>query len=105
MKTLLPFLMLFVFSASTGASNPGASHVEGQANLPVEVGHLVDRIVDCNHWLGEPPYDEARANAIKAAVVKLRCDALAEEKAAMLRKHSGDPAVIRAVRQADGTVL
>jgi len=66
---------------------------------------LVDRIVDCNHWLGEPPYDSKRAKEIESAVTELRCNELTQDKSGVLRKHHGNQAVERAIHKAEETVL
>lgn len=66
-------------------------------DLPAEVAELVHRVVDCNHWGGEEGYDDQRAAEIDAAMTALRCDALAEDEAAMRLRHAASPAVPRAL--------
>src|SRR5262245_44804516 len=48
-----------------------------KADQPIPVAALIDRIVDCNHWRGEEPYDAERAKEIEAAISSLRCKDLA----------------------------
>lgn len=54
-----------------------------QKGMPPAVADLISRIVGCNHWQGEEPYDSERAAQIKRAISELRCASLdADESAA-----------------------
>ena len=68
--------------------------------LPPEVGALIHRIVDCNHWGGEEGYDEARTAEIVAAMDSLSCDVLDHDEAALRQRYGASPTVIRALDKA-----
>jgi len=61
---------------------------------------LIDRIISCNHWSGESPYDADRAKEINAALSELRCSRLKNDEAAILSKYGADSAVKRAISAA-----
>ncbi|MCW5746449.1 MAG: hypothetical protein KIT36_09645 [Alphaproteobacteria bacterium] len=68
--------------------------------LPRDASALVYRIVGCNHWGGEEPYDDARKAEIDKAMRELDCDRLDRDEADLRRRHAGDPAVLKALDQA-----
>jgi hypothetical protein len=61
---------------------------------PKDVAAFVERRADCNHWLGEVPYDRARAAEIDRAVRELRCGDLENEEAELRRRYCQHPAVL-----------
>ena len=77
---------------------------ELKKNQPRPVAALIDRIVDCNHWLGESPHDENRAREIKQVVSELRCSELNKDEAALLKKYL-NPKVKKAINMAKDMVL
>lgn len=87
MKPLMVGLMLAA-TASTAQADSVSDLKKGQ---PKEVADLIDRIVGCNHWSGEEPYDAQRRQEIEKAVGDLRCnDLMADE--AMIRKRNSSKA-------------
>jgi hypothetical protein len=57
---------------------------------PEDVVAFIERMVECNHWGGEEPYDKERAEQIRQAVEKARCDSLDSEEQALERKYKGN---------------
>ena len=72
-------------------------------SLPKEVTALTERIVGCNHWLGETPYDAERSKEIKKAIKELRCSSLVKDEARILKRYGADPAIQQAIAEAKET--
>ena len=68
--------------------------------LPADASALIYRIVDCNHWGGEEPYDAARKAEIEAAMNKLDCNNLSRDEAILRRRYGANRAVIEAFDKA-----
>jgi hypothetical protein len=68
-----------------------------KAGQPTPVIDLIDRIVDCDHWSGEEPYNAERREEIRKAITELRCDSLETDEEALLRKFKGDENVRKAI--------
>ena len=71
-----------------------------QKDVPQEVAALIHRIVECNYWAGEEPYDKKRAAHIQRAVKKLRCDQLDRDEQRLQRKYGSKPKVLKALADA-----
>lgn len=71
--------------ASPAAKDPVDRLKEG---MPAPVAALIDRMVQCQHWAGEEPYDEARRREIAQAVRQLRCDSLEQDERRLLKVHA-----------------
>lgn len=56
-----------------------------QRGMPPVIADLISRIVSCNHWQGEEPYDAKRAAEIAHAISSLRCTSLAADESAALQ--------------------
>jgi cytochrome c556 len=67
---------------------------------PKDVAQLIDRFAGCNHWSGEEPYDAERKKEIAQAMVDLRCERLAADEAAAIKRYAKQPKTIRALKQA-----
>jgi hypothetical protein len=67
---------------------------------PEDVVALIERIVECNHWGGEVPYDKERAEWIKEAVERARCANLDSAEQTMERKYIGNKKVLKAIKKA-----
>ncbi len=61
---------------------------EMQLGLPKDVGGLIQRIIECNHWAGEDGYDLQRRMHIEAMWNSLSCDSIDEDKEDLLVKHA-----------------
>jgi hypothetical protein len=86
-----------LFIACPAGASPDDPVEALKKNQPPPVAALIDRIVDCNHWMGEPPYDAQRAKEIQRAVSALRCNRLDKDESAILKKHRSDPEVKKAI--------
>ncbi len=92
------FIGLMLITAFAGAeADPLASLKKGQ---PREVVALIDRLVGCNHWGGEEPYDTDRKEEIAKALKELRCDAVEKDEAIALKRYAKKLSVLDALKQA-----
>lgn len=82
-----------------------AQITELQKGMPATVAGLIARIVYCNHWSGEEPYDADRAKQIQNAVSELKCDSLSADEAVALKKYGQEPGVRRAITKAGDVYL
>ena len=91
--------LVLCFTAISYASDkdPGA---ELKQNQPPAVAALIDRIISCNHWSGESPYDADRAKEINSALSELRCAQLKDDETNILNKFQANPAVKKAISTA-----
>ncbi len=69
-------------------------------DLPADAKALVYRIVDCNHWLGEEPYDAERRKEIERAIAELGCGRLDRDEAALRQRYANRQRVIEAFDRA-----
>ena len=76
-----------------------------QAGMPSPIAVLISRIVDCNHWQGEEPYDSERAAQIQKAIVELSCTSLGTDEKAALRSFGRMPGVRNAITAAKKVYL
>jgi hypothetical protein len=67
---------------------------------PEDVVAFIERMVERNHWGGEEPYDKERAEQVRKAVDKARCDSLDSEEQALKRKYKGNKKVLDAIGKA-----
>lgn len=87
--------ILLVVAAKTFAADDALTTLkEGQ---PAPVIDLINRIVDCNHWSGEEPYNAERREEIRKAITELRCSALKVDEEALLKKFNGNEKVRKAI--------
>ena len=68
----------------------------GANGVPAEVQAFIERREGCEHWAGEPDYDEARRKQIEDAVKEL-CPGIDTQLAALRKRFAKDPAVIAAL--------
>lgn len=74
------------------------------AGYPADVADFLERVVECNHWAGEEPYDENRKREINQAVTELNCDALVADESVIKGHYRNDSAVLEAIEKAKGMV-
>jgi len=75
-----------------------------KADMPAPVARLMDRMVECQHWAGEEPYDRQRRAEISRAVKRLRCDQLEQDESRITKQHADNPLVkqrLDAIRDGD----
>jgi hypothetical protein len=94
---LVCFLAFVALPCLAVSDDPLADLKNGQ---PKDVAALIDRIVECNHWSGEEPYDAERRKEIQDALADLKCDRLAADEARALKRHANNPTAIRAIKEA-----
>jgi hypothetical protein len=71
-------------------------------DIPADVVSVIDRLVMCNHWSDETPYDNERARQIEAAVTQLRCDTVEADASTLERQYGPNSASAHALEQARG---
>jgi len=64
-------------------------------SAPDDVEAFVVRQASCNHFLGEPPFNEERAAFLDRTIRELRCDKLTQEEEQLRRVHRDNPAALR----------
>jgi hypothetical protein len=98
--------VVVLFAAVLGLAAPGwADKLQDDldkltAGLPKDVAAVLTRRVACNHWMGEEPYDKARAREIERAIRQNKCDSLAGDEAALRKRYADDPKVTKALDEA-----
>jgi hypothetical protein len=107
MQIGLLFLLAFVASTVASANELGdLPQVKEITNgQPEDVARLIERIVECNHWGGEEPYDKERAEQIRKAVEKARCGSLDSDEQALERTYKGNKKVFEAIGKAKELVM
>lgn len=70
------------------------SYIKG---LPRDVTALLKRMDGCNHFGGEEPYDEARAEEISKAVNTLKCTDVENDKKNLMKKYKARPKIIKKI--------
>ena len=106
MRIIISFLLTCSMSVSLPAFGQEAPEVTAlQKDMPPAIADLISRIVDCNHWQGEAPYDSERATQIQKAISELRCTSLRTDESAALRSFGKRPAVRNAIATAKDTYL
>lgn len=93
-------LSAFCATYALASNDPPASLKKGQ---PQDVREMIDRLIGCNHWSGEEPYDADRKLEISSAMADLKCARLAKDEAAALRRYANKPRTIKALQKARET--
>ena len=70
---------------------------------PKDVAALIERVVGCNHWRGEEPFDAGRGKEISAALAGLRCSALPVDEPRAIKKYAKYPEILNALKKAKET--
>ena len=86
-------LIAIVLAAPLVAATP----VEAR---PKDVADFIDRSESCYYWLGEPPYDKARAAEIRKNVAEA-CTDLPRRLARLKKRHAHDTAVMALLKKFD----
>lgn len=66
--------------------------------LPNDVGALLQRTDECNHWSGEEPYDKERAKEIAAAMKKINCASIDADTKKIIEKYKADPKIVEKIK-------
>ena len=62
---------------------------------PKTVAKFIKRRANCNHFLGEEPYDSERAAELNKAVRELRCSRIDRDERRLRRKFAADRPVLQ----------
>ncbi|GHV03512.1 hypothetical protein AGMMS50229_02890 [Campylobacterota bacterium] len=71
---------------------PDSSQIDREQSYPKDVTAFVEQANDCEHWMGEEPYDEERLNEIIVAVEKL-CEPLPKLYTALKDRYKNDKTI------------
>ena len=104
-KKLLVGLFFCIIVSSASARDHVDPIAQLKADMPIKVAALIDRIVDCNHWSGEEPYDKERKAEIDSAIKSLKCETLERDEREITKRYSNDPRVKERIRRAKDEVL
>lgn len=75
-------------------------HAQRTAQLestPLDVTTLAERDVECRRWLATVISDAATDYRVERALTRLRCDALATDRAALRHKYAQSPRVLQSI--------
>ena len=104
MKPQIGFLSFIVLLLSAAACANEVRNLPQVKKItdgqPEEVIAFIERMVECNHWAGEDPYDKERAEQIRKAIENARCDSLASEKKVLELKYKENKKVLDAIGKA-----
>jgi hypothetical protein len=93
-------LMLAKDNAQCGGLNVSFSGVYRKAPRPPDVAAFLARVETCEHFAGEEPYDQARADEIALALKREKCEQLRDDARALRQKYPGDALTTTALRVA-----
>lgn len=91
-----------VLGRAQTATDPLAELTRG---MPRPVAAFIERIVYCEHWAGEEPYNAERRAEINAAIRELRCTALGRDENRILNTYGKDERVRRNIDKAKAGIL
>jgi hypothetical protein len=57
------------------------------ASAPRAVAHFIERRAGCNHFLGEEPYDRARAAELEKTIKELGCVRIARDERLLRQRY------------------
>jgi len=92
-KTLILVLCTMIGTAAVAQDYP--------RNLPPPVKRFIDRVIDCDHSLGEEPYDGARRAEINAVLHQLRCGSLLKDEIGAGKTLSEQPHCLETAARVD----
>jgi hypothetical protein len=96
-KVIILLLVAFVILSVTFIIKPTIFPAEirnlFKANIPVEVSQFVEKKEGCDHFLGEPPFDEERKKFLKENIRKL-CPGTDQELDALRKKYAENKTVM-----------
>jgi hypothetical protein len=87
-------------AAAAADEDPLADLKKGQSK---DVAALIERIVECNHWSGEEPYNAERKKEISSALTDLKCNRLTLDESKTLKKYANNPKALKALKKAKET--
>jgi hypothetical protein len=62
---------------------------------PKKVASFIERRAYCNHFLGEEPYDNARAAELAKTIRELRCNRIDQDERNLRRVYRNSPKMLR----------
>lgn len=89
-------LALLLAQTLPPASDAPLAPVRPIASLPTDVRRFIARYDECQHWLGEEPYDDARRRQIDAATAKT-CKGIDAAGAKLRKRYAANAGVSAAL--------
>jgi hypothetical protein len=96
-RELASISALLLLAAPALAADYETEFAELTHGLPVEIRDFIDRRANCNHWLGEEPYDDERKEEIAAALMVLRCNYLRKDEHMLRRRYMRNEKALKAL--------
>ena len=92
-------LIAFVLAAGVWAA-PGDPSLDPQVRARVErspkaISAFIERRANCNHFLGEEPYDRARATELNRTIRELRCARIDRDEQRLRKVYRNKPSVLQ----------
>ncbi|WOE75154.1 hypothetical protein [Alterisphingorhabdus coralli] len=114
MKATQPFTLLMVPLLLSACSTTSATAIAESPptdnfgtpfadTIPADVRRFIVRRQGCDHFRGEPPYDEQRAEFL-AARIEETCTGTDAELAGLRRKYRDDGAIITALSDFEDSI-
>ena len=76
--------------------------LQAAETTPADILAWAGRRVGCDHWAGEEPYDADRATMIAEATVRLNCEGLEADQAALVDTYAGDEVALALIERVVG---
>ena len=85
-------ILALLLLANAIPTDGARTRVEG---APRKIAAFIERRAYCNHFLGEEPYDEARAAELEKAIRELRCKQIDRDERNLSRAYRNRPEIMR----------
>ena len=74
------------------------------ARAPQAVARFIERRAGCNHFLGEEPYDAARAEELSKVIKELRCARVERDERTLRQKYRGNRKILRLLTDTEALI-
>jgi hypothetical protein len=97
-------LGLFLTLASVPQDDPWIRLRPRVANAPGPVARFIERRAGCNHFLGEEPFDRARAEELNRIFEELRCARIERDERGLRQRYRGSPAILHLLTETEDLI-
>ncbi|HEY7810388.1 MAG TPA: hypothetical protein VIA98_08415 [Allosphingosinicella sp.] len=94
--SLLALMLALTAPPADVASQPLRAAVDAS---PKAVAKFIARRANCNHFLGEEPYDKARAAELNKAIRELRCGRIDRDERRLRVRYAAHSTVLRLLEE------
>jgi hypothetical protein len=88
-------------SALLQTATPSDSLSRRVESAPHGVASFIKRRANCNHFLGEEPYDRDRARELERTIVELRCSRIDDEERNLARTYKKQQVIIQLLKDTE----